>query len=58
VDIPLAEKQAAWKQLARCAKLSAIAQLNTQITLKQVPDALGSLFVGVMTGHTLVKVGR
>lgn len=58
VEIPLAEKQAVWKQLARCAKLPAIKRLNSEITLKQVPAALESLFSGGMTGHTLVKLGR
>ncbi len=58
VEIPLAEKLTAWKQLARCAKLPAIKQLNTEITLKQVPAALEKLFAGGMTGHTLVKLGR
>jgi acrylyl-CoA reductase (NADPH) len=58
VEIPLAEKQAAWKQLARCAKLAAIARLNTEISLKQVPEALGKLFTGGMAGHTIVKIGR
>lgn len=58
VEIPLAEKQAVWKQLARCAKLPAIEQLNSEITLKQVPGALETLFAGGMTGHTRVKLGR
>jgi acrylyl-CoA reductase (NADPH) len=58
VEIPRSEKQAAWKQLARCAKLPAIAQLNSEISLKQVPKALETLFTGGMTGHTLVKIGR
>jgi acrylyl-CoA reductase (NADPH) len=58
VEIPLAEKQAAWKQLARCAKLSTIAQLNSEISLKKVPEALSQLFTGGMTGHIIVKIGR
>lgn len=58
VEIPLAEKQAAWKQLARSAGLDSVARINTQISLKQVPDALGKLFTGGMTGHTIVKIGR
>lgn len=58
VNIPLCAKQAAWKQLARCARLDSIARLNTTISLKQVPEALGKLFTGGMTGHTMVKVGR
>ncbi len=58
VEIPLPAKQAAWKQLARCAKLPAIERLNRDIALKQVPTALEELFSGGMVGHTLVKIGR
>ena len=58
VEIPLSEKQAAWKQLARCSKLDSIARLNTQISLKQVPEALGKMWTGSLTGHTVVKIGR
>jgi acrylyl-CoA reductase (NADPH) len=58
VEIPLAEKQAAWKQLARAAKLPAIELLNKEITLKHVPAALETLFAGGPVGHTLVKIGR
>ncbi len=58
VQISLAEKQAAWKQLARSAKLPAIEHLNKEISLQQVPAALEGLFTGGMIGHTLVKMGR
>ena len=58
VQISLAEKQAAWKQLARSAKLPAIERLNKEISLTQVPVALEGLFTGGMIGHTLVKMGR
>jgi acrylyl-CoA reductase (NADPH) len=58
VEIPLPAKQAAWKQLARSAKLPAVEQLNKEISLKQVPAALEDLFSGKMIGHTLVKIGR
>jgi acrylyl-CoA reductase (NADPH) len=58
VEIPLSEKLAAWKQLARAAKLDSIARLNSQITLKQVPDALAKLFTGGVVVHTIVKIGR
>jgi acrylyl-CoA reductase (NADPH) len=58
VEIPLTEKQAVWKQLARSAKLPAIELLNKDITLKQVPGALENLFSAGMIGHTLVKIGR
>lgn len=58
VEIPLAEKQAAWKQLARSAKLPAIELLNQDISLKQVPAALEKLFTGGTVGHTRVKIGR
>jgi acrylyl-CoA reductase (NADPH) len=58
VEIPLSEKQAAWKQLARCSKLDSIARLNSQISLKKVPEALGKMWTGSLTGHTVVKIGR
>lgn len=58
VEIPLPAKQAAWKQLARSAKLPAIELLNSEIPLKQVPGALENLFTGGTIGHTLVKIGR
>ncbi len=58
VAIPLEEKLAAWKQLARCAGLDSVARLNTSITLRQVPDALETLFAGGMVGHTTVRLGR
>ncbi len=58
VQISLAGKQAAWKQLARSAKLPAIERLNKEISLTQVPAALEGLFTGGMIGHTLVKMGR
>ncbi|CAA0100903.1 putative acrylyl-CoA reductase AcuI [Halioglobus japonicus] len=58
VEIPLPAKQAAWKQLARNAKLPAIELLNREISLQQVPQALEELFNGAMVGHTLVKIGR
>lgn len=58
VEIPLAQKQAAWKQLARAATLPAIEQLNTTISLQQVPAALETLFSGGVAGHIRVKLGR
>lgn len=58
VAIPLAEKLVAWKQLARCAGLDSVAQLNTSITLRQVPEALDTLFGGGTVGHTMVRLGR
>jgi acrylyl-CoA reductase (NADPH) len=58
VEIPLADKQGAWRQLARCATLPAIARINNEISLKQVPQALETLFAAGMTGHTVVKIGR
>ncbi len=54
----MTEKQAAWKQLARSAKLPAIELLNKDISLKQVPAALEDLFAGGTVGHTLVTIGR
>jgi acrylyl-CoA reductase (NADPH) len=56
VEIPLASKQAAWQQMASCADLPAIAQINTQISLDQVPDELEKMFNGGMTGHVTVKI--
>jgi acrylyl-CoA reductase (NADPH) len=58
VEFPLPTKQAAWRQLARNAKLPAIELLNREISLKQVPAALEDLFTGGTVGHTLVKIGR
>ncbi len=56
VEIPLSVKQAAWEQLAHCAELASIVQLNTEIALEQVPEALGKLFNGELSGHTTVNV--
>ena len=58
VEIPLAEKQAAWKQLARCAKLAAIDTAQ----YRDYPEA-GSAGTGdlVRRRHDrphLVKIGR
>jgi alcohol dehydrogenase len=58
VEIPLADKQAAWRQLARAATLPSIAKINSEISLKQVPQTLETLFAAGMTGHTIVKIGR
>jgi alcohol dehydrogenase len=58
VEIPLADKQAAWKQLARSAKLPTIELLNQEISLKQVPAVLENMFAGATIGHYLVKIGR
>jgi putative YhdH/YhfP family quinone oxidoreductase len=58
VEIPLEEKLVAWKQLARCAGLDAVARLNHSITLKQVPGALETLYAGGTVGHTMVRLGR
>jgi len=35
-----------------------VAKLNRSITLKQVPEALGTLFAGGTVGHTMVRLGR
>ncbi|NQX88505.1 MAG: YhdH/YhfP family quinone oxidoreductase [Halioglobus sp.] len=58
VEISLEEKLGAWKKLARCAGLDTVASLNTSITLKQVPQALETLFAGGTVGHTMVRLGR
>ena len=57
VEIPLAQKQAAWEQLADCAQSPAIAQINHEISLDDVPDALVTLHNGGMKGHTIVNMG-
>lgn len=56
VEIPLAEKQAAWEQLANCAELDSVAQINQEISLDQVPETLATLFTGGMTGHAIVNI--
>jgi acrylyl-CoA reductase (NADPH) len=56
VEIPLAEKQAAWEQLANCASLASIAQINHEISLNEVPEALVTLHNGGMKGHTIVNI--
>ena len=56
VEIPLQAKGAAWEKLARCADLNAIARLNREISLDEVPEAIDTLFSGGATGHTVVKV--
>ena len=57
VEIPLARKQAAWEALAASADAPAIATLNSEIGLDEVPDSLVRLFGGGMTGHVLVNTG-
>ncbi len=56
VEIPLADKQATWNQLALVAKLPAIATLNEEITLDQVMPALEKMIQGRATRHTVVKM--
>jgi len=58
VEISLEEKLQAWKKLARCAGLDSVAKLNRTISLKQVPEALETLFAGGTVGHTMVRLGR
>jgi len=57
VEIPRAEKQAAWEQLARAADSPAIGALNTEISLDAVPEHLVKLYAGGMTGHIIVNTG-
>ena len=57
VEIPLAEKQAAWDKLAAAADSPAIASLNTEIGLDEVPEHLVKLYSGGATGHILVNTG-
>lgn len=56
VEIPLAEKHAAWEQLAACADLGSIAKINQEISLSDVPEALVTLHNGGMKGHTIVNI--
>ena len=56
VEIPLSEKQAAWRQMAAAAKLPAMEKLNKEISLADVPAALEALFSAGATGHTIVRI--
>lgn len=56
VEIPLAEKQAAWEQLAACSDLDSIARINQEISLSDVPEALVTLHNGGMKGHAIVNI--
>ena len=56
VEIPLADKKAAWDKLAKAASLPAIAALNEEITLDQVIPALEKMIKGGATRHMVVKV--
>ncbi|MFT4519853.1 MAG: acrylyl-CoA reductase (NADPH) [Halioglobus sp.] len=56
VEIPLTEKQAAWTQLATCAGLAGIEQLNSEISLDDVPETLVKLHNAGMTGHAVVNI--
>jgi len=56
VEIPLADKKAAWDKLAKAASLPAIAALNEEITLDQVIPALEKMIKGGATRHLVVKM--
>jgi len=56
VEIPLADKKAAWAKLAKAANLPAIAKLNEEITLDKVIPALENMHKGGATRHIVVKV--
>lgn len=57
VEIPLAEKAAAWRQLADCAQLDSIERINREISLEEAPGELRTLYGGGMTGHVIVNLG-
>ena len=56
VEIPLADKKAAWEKLARAASLPAINSLNEEISLDAVIPALEKMIKGGATRHIVVKV--
>lgn len=57
VEIPLADKKAAWDKLAKAANLPAINTLNEEITLNQVIPALENMIKGGATRHIVVNMG-
>jgi acrylyl-CoA reductase (NADPH) len=56
VEIPLADKKAAWTKLAKAASIPALAKLNEEITLDKVIPALEKMHKGGATRHIVVKV--
>jgi acrylyl-CoA reductase (NADPH) len=57
VEIPLADKKAAWEKLAKAANLPALTTLNEEITLDKVIPALENMIKGGATRHIVVKMG-
>lgn len=57
VEIPLADKKAAWDKLAKAANLPAISALNQEITLNEVIPALENMIKGGATRHIVVNMG-
>lgn len=56
VEIPLADKKAAWDKLAKAANLPAITALNEEITLDKVIPALEKMIKGGATRHIVVNM--
>ena len=56
VEIPLSKKAEMWEILSRSADSAAIAKLNEEIGLEQVPDTLDRLHSAGMIGHAVVNV--
>jgi len=56
VEIPLADKKAAWDKMAKAANIPAMTTLNEEITLDKVIPALELMFKGGATRHIVVKM--
>jgi alcohol dehydrogenase len=56
VEIPLADKKAAWSKLATAANIPAIATLNEEIALDKVIPVLELMIKGGATRHLVVKM--
>jgi len=56
VEIPLADKKAAWDKMAAAASIPAMETLNEEITLEGVIDALATMFKGGSTRHIVVDM--
>lgn len=56
VEIPLADKKAAWTKMAKAASIPALSLLNEEITLDKVIPALENMLKGGATRHIVVKM--
>ena len=54
VELPIAEKNEAWTQLASEWKLDNLGVMDTEIGLSGISAAVDSIFAGQVTGRTLV----